>query len=60
MRDAVTAESGGSPVDRNAEAEAVGDGIVTPDPDMSSGTAGNEIELAETQPLRQSAEILNA
>ena len=59
MRDVVTAEFGGSPVNGNAEAEAVGDGIVTPDPDMPSRTAGDEIELVEAQPLRHSAEILN-
>ena len=40
-------EFGGSLVDECVEAEAMGD--VTPDPDMSSGTTGDVIELEEFQ-----------
>ena len=53
MHDAVITEFGGSLVDGNAEAEAAGDDIVTSDPDMSSGTMVDEIELEEAQPRRQ-------
>ena len=53
MHDAVMAEFGGSLVDENVEAEAAGDDIVTLDPDMSSGTMVDGIELEEAQPRRQ-------
>ena len=53
MHDAVMAEFGGSVVDENVEAEAAGDDIVTLDPDMSSGTMVDGIELEEAQPRRQ-------
>ena len=52
----VTAEFGGSLVDDSVAAEAAGDEIVTPGPDMSSGTMGDEIELEEFQSWPQSAE----
>ena len=54
------AEFGGSLVDDSVESEPAGDGIVTPDPDMSTRTMGDESELDETRPQRQSAEILDA
>ena len=56
MHDAIMAEFSGSLVDERAEAETPGDGIVTPYPDMSSGTTGDEIELEEAQPRPQSTE----
>ena len=60
MHDAVMGEFGGSLVDESVKAEAVGDDIVTPDPDMSSGTTAYEIELKEGQPGRQSTGITEA
>ena len=54
MHDEVMAEFGGSLVDEHVEAEAAGD--VTPDPDMSSGTIGDMIELEEFQSQPQSAD----
>ena len=45
MHDAVIAEFGGSLVDESVEAKAARDDIVNLDPDMSSGTTGDEIEL---------------
>ena len=57
MHDAVMAEFGGSlVVDGNVEAEA---SMEEEDSDMS-GTTGNEIELKETQPRRQSTGITEA
>ena len=53
-------EFGGSLVDESVEAEAVGDDIVTQDPDISLGTMGYEIELEEAQPGRQSTGITEA
>ena len=47
MHDVVMAEFGGSLVDECVEAEAMGD--VTPDPDISSGTTGDVMELEEFQ-----------
>ena len=47
MHDVVMGEFGSSLVDEHVEAEAMGD--VTPDPDMSSGTTGDVIELEEFQ-----------
>ena len=49
MHDAVMAEFGGSFVDVGVEAEAARGDIVSLDPDMSSGTTGDEIELEEFQ-----------
>ena len=49
MHDGVIEEFGGSLVDKSAEAEAVVDEIVAPDPNMLSGTTGDEIELEEFQ-----------
>ena len=57
MHDAVMAEFGGSLVDESVEAEAVGGGVVTLDPDISSGTTGDEIELEAFQSPPQGAEI---
>ena len=53
----VMAEFGGSLVDESVDAEAVGCMIVSRDPDMSSRMTGDEIELAEVQPRRQSSGI---
>ena len=53
------AEFGGSLVDESVEAEAVGVGIVTSDPNMSLGTTG-DIELEELQLRPQGAEIKEA
>ena len=47
MHNAVMAEFGGSLVDESVEAEAARDDIVTPDPDMSSGTTGDVMKLEE-------------
>ena len=55
----VTAESGGSLADESVEAEAVGGEIVTPDPNVSSGMMGDEIELEEFQPRSQSTERMS-
>ena len=60
MHDAVMAEFGGSLVDDNVEAEAAGDDVVAPDPDISSGTTGNEVRLEEVQSRRQSTGIIEA
>ena len=55
MHDAVMAEFGGSLVDDSVEAEAARDEIMTPDPNMSAGMTGNEIEPEEFQPRPQCA-----
>ena len=56
IHDAVMAEFGGSLVVDSVEAEAAGDDIVTPDPDMPSGMTEDGIELEEFQSRRQSTE----
>ena len=58
MHDAVMAEFGVSLVNESVEAEAVANEIVTPDPDMSSGTAGDEPEAFQSR--RQSTGIMEA
>ena len=45
MHDGVMAEFGGSLADESVEAEAAVNEIMTPLPDMLSGTMGGEIEL---------------
>ena len=54
------AEFGGSLVDESVEAEAMTDEIVTPDPDMSSETTGDEVEVEAFQSRRQSTGIMEA
>ena len=60
MHDAVMAEFGGSLVGDNVEAEAAGDDVVAPDPDISSGTMRNEVMLEEVQSRQQSTGIIEA
>ena len=60
MHDAIMAEFGGSLVEDSVDAEATGDEVLTPDPDMLSGTTGNEIKLEEVQSWRQSTGIIEA
>ena len=50
------ADFGGSLVNDSVEAEAVANEIVTLDPDMSSGTTGDALELEEFQSQPQSVE----
>ena len=47
VHDAIMEEFGGSLGDDSVEAEATRDEIVTPDPDISSGTTEDDIELEE-------------
>ena len=54
MHNAIMAEFGGSLVDEHVEAETAGN--VTLDPDMSSETTGDVIELEEFLSQPQSAE----
>ena len=60
MHDAVMAEFGGSLVDDSVDAETTGDEVLTPDPDMLSGTTEDEIKLEEVQSWRQSTGIIEA
>ena len=50
MHDAIMAEFGCSLVDGCVETETVGGGVVTLDPDKSSGTTGIELEAFQSPP----------